>query len=56
MKKVAIIISLISVPFLATAQSIFDKYEDMDQVGSVVVNQKMFEIKTTSNGRRPQIL
>ena len=44
MKKVAIIISLISVPFLAAAQSIFDKYDDMDQVGSVVVNQKMFEM------------
>ncbi len=44
MKKVAIIISLISVPLMATAQSVFDKYEDMDQVGSVVVNQKMFEM------------
>ena len=44
MKKTAIILSIILSPFLVTAQAFFDKYEDMDQVVSVVINQKMFEM------------
>jgi|TARA_B110000967_G_scaffold26779_1_gene24485 hypothetical protein len=44
MKKTAIILSMILTPFIVTSQSLFDKYEEMDQVVSVVVNQKMFQM------------
>lgn len=44
MKKVSFILALILMPVFAGAQSIFDKYEDVDGVTSVVVNQKMFSM------------
>lgn len=44
MKKVIVIIALIVAPMLSGAQSIFDKYEDMPEVMSVIVNQKMFKM------------
>lgn len=44
MKKISIIVALILLPALGYAQSIFDKYEDVDGVTSVVVNQKMFSM------------
>lgn len=36
--------ALILMPVLASAQSVFDKYEDVKGVTSVVVNQKMFSM------------
>ena len=44
MKKVIVIIALIVAPMLSGAQSIFDKFEDMPEVASVIVNQKMFSM------------
>jgi hypothetical protein len=44
MKKLAIITALLITPLLGSAQSIFDKYEDMDEVSSVIVNKNMFEL------------
>lgn len=43
-KKLIVIIALIVAPFMSGAQSIFDKYEDMAEVASVIVNQKMFSM------------
>jgi len=44
MKKVIVIIALIVAPMFSGAQSIFDKFEDMSDVASVIVNQKMFSM------------
>ena len=40
MKTQTLILSLILLPTLLLSQNIFDKYEDMDQVSSVIVNEK----------------
>ena len=52
MKNLKIILLLAIAP-MAFAQSLFEKYEDMDNVSSVVVNQKMFgmlaEMKIKTN-------
>ena len=52
MKKFFTILSLVSTSLVFT-QSLFEKYEDMDNVSSVVVNQKMFgmlaEMKVKTN-------
>ncbi|MCB0398138.1 MAG: DUF4252 domain-containing protein [Winogradskyella sp.] len=47
MKKVIVIIALILAPMLSGAQSIFDKYEDMSEVTSIVVTQKAFRMLAT---------
>lgn len=44
MKKYLIIALLLAAPMIGSAQSIFDKYEDMDEVSSVIVNKNMFEL------------
>ena len=44
MKKVIIIGLLLLTPLAGMAQSIFDKYEDMDEVSSVIVNKNMFDL------------
>lgn len=44
MKKISFILAFILMPILAGAQSVFDKYEDVKGVTSVVVNQKMFSM------------
>ena len=44
MKKNILIWVLAALPFAGFAQSIFDKYEDLDKVTSVVVNQSMFNL------------
>ena len=43
-KKNVLILSLLMAPLVMTAQSIFEKYEEMENVTSVVVNQKMFKM------------
>ena len=44
MKKLVAIALLLMTPLLGSAQSIFDKYEDMDEVSSVIVNKNMFDL------------
>lgn len=44
MKKVIVIVALILAPAITFSQSIFDKFEDMDDVGTVILNQKMFSM------------
>lgn len=44
MKKLVILVAIIIAPIVSFGQGIFDKYEDMDGVTSVVINQKMFKM------------
>ena len=44
MKKLIIIGLLLLTPLAGMSQSIFDKYEDMDEVSSVIVNKNMFDL------------
>ena len=44
MKKFLIITVLALVPLAGFSQSIFDKYEDLDEVSAVVVNKSMFNL------------
>ena len=47
MKKIVIAVLLGLLPFIGSSQSIFDKYEDMEEVGVVVVNKGMIDLLTT---------
>ena len=47
MKKLVIGILFGLLPVLAISQSIFDKYENMDEVGVVVVNKGMIDLLST---------
>jgi hypothetical protein len=48
MKKLVFIIAIMVAPLMSFAQGgLFDKYEDMEGVGSGVVNSKMFEMIAT---------
>ncbi|MEN8186136.1 MAG: DUF4252 domain-containing protein [Bacteroidota bacterium] len=42
--KLIIVIALLASPFLSKAQTQFDKFEDLDGVTSVIVNQKAFSL------------
>lgn len=44
MKKYVILAVLALAPLFGKAQSIFDKFEDLDDVSSVVVNKNMFNL------------
>ena len=44
MKKLVFILAILVTPIATFSQSLFDKYEDLDEVTSVVVNQKMFNM------------
>lgn len=44
MKKLFIIGMMLLAPMIGSAQSIFDKYEEMDEVSSVIVNKNMFDL------------
>lgn len=44
MKKYIIIAILALSPFFGWSQSVFDKYEDLDNVSSVIVNKNMFNL------------
>ena len=49
MKKLAVILAIALAPVVTFGQSIFDKFEDMDGVTSVIVNQKMFKMLADLN-------
>jgi hypothetical protein len=44
MKNLVLIIALLVAPMVSFGQSVFDEFEDLDGVTSVVVNQKMFSM------------
>ena len=44
MKKYILIVGLALVSATGFSQSLFDKYEDLEEVTSVVVTQKAFEL------------
>lgn len=44
MKKIISILVIAVLPSLGFSQSVFDKYEDLDNVSAVVVNQSMFRL------------
>lgn len=51
MKKIILIVAVILVPFISNAQtSIFDKYEDVDGVTTIVVSKKAFELMSIFGG------
>ena len=47
MKKILIITAIVLAPMVSFGQSLFDKYEDMDNVSSMIVNSKMFQMLAT---------
>ncbi len=49
MKKLVIAIALAALPLITLGQSAFDKFEDMDEVTVVAVNQNMFRLLSTVN-------
>ncbi len=44
MKKYMLILLVALLPVAGTSQSLFDKYEELDEVTSVIVNQSMFNL------------
>ncbi|ASV31911.1 DUF4252 domain-containing protein [Maribacter cobaltidurans] len=44
MRKLAVVLLAAVLPSIGFSQSIFDKYEDMDNVGSVIVNKGMIDL------------
>lgn len=51
MKKIILIFAVVFMGFTANAQSsIFDKFEDMDDVSSVIVNQEAFKMLAKFKG------
>lgn len=50
MKKVILLIALITAPIIGSAQSIFDKLEDMDGVESVIVSKEAWQILSKFKG------
>jgi len=46
-KKIILITALLLTPVLTFAQGVFDKYEDVEEVSSFVINQKAFRMLAT---------
>ena len=44
MKRIVMLIMVAILPYLGTSQSIFDKFEDSDRIGSVTINKGMLNI------------
>ena len=44
MKKIIVVVAVLILPLFAFSQSLFDKYEDMDGVGTVIVNRSMIDL------------
>ncbi|MBU2997418.1 DUF4252 domain-containing protein [Cellulophaga baltica] len=44
MKKITLILVFTVLPFLGYSQSLFDKFEDMENVSSVIVNKSMINL------------
>lgn len=55
MKKIILIAVMLIVSYTSFAQeSIFDKFEDMDDVTSVIVNKEAFEMLSSFKGNDPE--
>jgi len=50
MKKITLILAVALLPLTGISQSIFDKYEDMDEVGAVIVNKGMIDLVSSIGG------
>ncbi|MFS4456776.1 DUF4252 domain-containing protein [Maribacter sp. 2304DJ31-5] len=46
LKKITVVTAIAFLPLLGLSQSIFDKYERMDNVGAVIVNKGMIDLFT----------
>lgn len=46
MRKLILVVAIAILPVFGFSQSIFDKYEKMDEVGTVVVNKGMIDLVT----------
>ena len=44
MKKITLILAIALLPLTGFSQSIFDKYEKMDEVGAVIINKGMIDL------------
>lgn len=44
MRKIIALLALAILPLLGNAQSVFDKFEDMDDVTTIVVSEKAFQL------------
>ncbi|PHQ61682.1 MAG: hypothetical protein COC08_03975 [Maribacter sp.] len=44
MKKILLIVTMALIPLTGFSQSLFDKYEDLDNVSSVVISKGMFNL------------
>lgn len=49
LKKSVLAVAILILPIVSFGQGLFDKYEDMDGVSSVVINQKMFNMLASIN-------
>ena len=49
MKKNIIIVLVAVLPLMGFSQSMFDKFEDLDNVSAVVVNESMFKLLSKIN-------
>lgn len=47
MKKLSILLIAFALPYLGVSQSIFDKFEDSDDIGTVTINKGMLNLVAT---------
>ncbi len=47
MKKITLVLVLAILPFFGFSQSLFDKYENMENVGSVVINKSLINLMSS---------
>ena len=50
MKKLVLLLAIAALPFATVAQSVFDKFEDMDDVTTVVVTKEAFKMLAQFKG------
>ena len=53
-KKIMVALMIAILPMFTFAQSIFDKYEDMDDVSTVIVTKKAFELMSKFDSDSPE--
>lgn len=54
MKKITLLLVLFALPLIGFSQSTFDKFEDMEDVSTVVVNQNMFKLFSRIESEDPE--